>query len=60
MWIESEDMQIASLKLQEVQPPVPVTTLKQKIFFCCLAAFVGFSLLLGLGTIIGVISLLFS
>lgn len=58
--IDGNEFQIACIKLQEQQPQAPATTLWEKAILCCLAAFVGFSLLLGLGALVAIVSSLFS
>lgn len=58
--IDGNEFQIACIKLQEEQQPIPATTPGERILLCCLASFVGFSLLLGLAALVAIVASLLS
>lgn len=60
LWIENEETQIASLKLQDVQDQVPPTSFKEKIFIYSIVVLFVFILFLGLCTLIAGVASLFS
>lgn len=60
VWIEGEDVHIASVKLQDIQDEVTPTSIKDKIFICSIIALFVLILLLGIGTLFAGIASLFS